>query len=144
MGHVTDFLYMKLREMRTTKTNIKVDDLAEDLHQKLKITNNQCHTIQVNNQPLQPVTKDGKQYSQMRKMSQAKVFFEKARQNEKVPFACTEGEVAIAAGMHISKPQSERLITRALAKMKVPVTHDEEKNLVVESYKIKDIVPIEL
>jgi len=136
MGHATDFLYLKMKEMKVKQKNIKVDDLAEELQKNLKITNNQCRRLQIDDQPLDPVTEDGKTYSQMKKMSQAKDLYTKRKRNKKANRSgkgITTGNESVDIGekKHISGPQAARITKKIIARNRIPVTHDEEKDEII-------------
>lgn len=143
MGHASDFVYLKMKEMKSKKKDIKVDDLAKEFHEKMKLTGNKGHTLQMNDKPLDPVTPDGKQYSHMTKMSEAKAFY-KSKKNPRGRYGGSmknvDGSVVICENIEMSGSQSLRIINKTLARNKVPVTHCEKSGMVI----LFDTVPDKL
>jgi len=125
MGHVSDFINLELKKQKKNNKKTTVDELTKLLHENLQITNNQCHTLQVNNAPLPPVTSGGKQYSKMKKMSQAREYYLKNRKTRCDQPVLEEGDVVLAQGKHISFAQAERVVQKGLQRERIPVEHNE-------------------
>lgn len=140
MGHATDFILLKMKEMKVKQTNIKVDDLANDLHEKLRLTGSRAQSLQIDDKPLDPVTPDGKQYGQMRNIGEAKAFFmsKKRRRGYGGQVGKKDGSIAASAPTDILPTQSTRLMTKITARKKLPVTIDDENNQIIEWDKIPD------
>lgn len=128
MGYVEDFLNMALEEMKGKKLKVTVDDLAEKLQEHLNLRNVKSRQLQCNSAELQPPTPTAKRISGLKKLSQVQQFLEKDTPMDYRLFYMNNVtvEVTITEPAEVTKLLSERLLTKALGRQKIPVEHDEE------------------
>ena len=132
MGYVTDFLDLELAKRRSLgQVTTPIDDLANDLEKYLKITNNQCQQLQVDEKALEPVTDQARQYSGLKDIAAARSLWQQRDGRDRGNCFSNYNHnqkqvvVTITGPTYVTKPQSERLLMRALGREKIPVTHDE-------------------
>ena len=135
MGYVGDWLELEVMRLhRLGKVSTSITDLADDLHKYLHITNNKCQQLQLDDKAPEPANYRAQLYSGMKNMASAKSFWQGHQDftdGRRAKNGQDSGVVTIIGPTVISKPQSERLVRKALAQKKVPVTHCEETDQIV-------------
>ena len=135
MGIVQDLLYLEIAKRRQEKTKaIMVDDLATELQNHLRLTNNKCKQLHVNEGSLEPASRTAKKFPGLKNLSQARALISKERSSPSgYQFLGNNGtvEVTITGPLEVTKPQCERLLMKGLGRTKHPVTQDESTGKIV-------------
>lgn len=133
MGVVSDELHLKLRKNKAEKKTSTMDELTGLIHTHLTLTNNQCQQVRINQNPLPELTFNGKKYSGMNQMSQARKLYKanKGGGSSSRSQSSVEEVVELMGKLHVSREQSFKLVTKFIARNRIPVTHDEETNEVI-------------
>ena len=146
MGYVDDFIQLEVvqkrqRARKDERKSVNVDDLAAELHKRLKITNTKCQQLQLNENTLEGASNMAKNVSAKQNIAEARMLLG-SQMTRQWDYSRTSKAPSFTTAQHqfVSKDQSERLIRRGLARIKIPVTHDEKKGVVIESETVPDAV----
>lgn len=135
MGFVEDFLDMELAQRRAEKRKTTVDDLATELERFLNLRSVNCRQLQCNAAALEPATPTAKQIAGQKSLSEVRKFLKGNTVMDYQSFysqRMTTVEVTLVEDASVTKNQCERLIVKELARKRIPVTHDEESNQVID------------
>ena len=144
MGYVDDFINLELKQKfyKTEKKNvknIKVDDLASDLQNRLNITNTKCEQLQLNQESLGHASDMARKVSATNNITKArKLLSFQLSMPVDYSMRSRQAEFTNAQSVLVSAAQSERLIRKSLARNKIPVTHDEKQGMII----VQDMVNV--
>ena len=142
MGYVEDFLDMELAKRRREKMKTTVDDLATELERYLSLRSINCRQLQCNSASLEPATPTAKQIAGQKSLSGVRKFLQGNTVMDYQSFynqRMTTVEVTLVEDASVTKNQCERLIVKDLARKRIPVTHDEECNQVINLDTIDEL-----
>lgn len=146
MGYVDDFIQLEVIQKRQKarkeeRKSVNVDDLAAELHNRLKITKTQCHQLQLDENTLEGASNMAKKVSAKQNIDEARMLLKNQMSRQwDYPRTSRTPSFTTAQYQFVSKDQSERLVRKGLARSKTPVTHDEEKDAIIVSDTVPDEV----
>lgn len=119
MGHVDDHIHLE----RAANGNVTVDQLADSLHNNLRLNNNRTIRVRYNDREIESVTPVARQMSFLPTLPEAAEVMRRVLRNEIVQPDTPEEEdvgsitsVDITALDEVTERQCERLVRRSLAR----------------------------